>query len=444
MCVLSLQQIDKSARKRKRPTLRSPSSMPLKRRKLLDIDTDTADVANILVELSQNTTDNCTSSACSASVAPDSALMPCPVKLPLPVPVTTCDQQTKTPKNFYPSLLAVKIENVTLKHEIANLRQQLDECQKENASCNFGVRDVVDDEAKCRFYTGLTWIQFMFVWEFLGPAKDKVCYWNQQLKTGEKSPSKRPGVRRKLSPLDEFFLSLVRLRVGLLNADLAYRFGISSSSVSKIVTSWIQFLYLQFGSLRNKMFTSRQLLKRSMPSCFAKFKGIRVIIDCCEFFVEQSMHFRRQGNMYSSYKNHSTFKCLIGISPNGGVMFISDAFEGSMSDNDIVKKSGFLDKLEPGDLILADRGFTIRDILYAKQVDLNIPPFLQGRNRLTMGEEITTRQIARVRIHVERAIERIKKFRLLKRVIPLSLQPVFSQMVFVAGALVNFQDPLVK
>ena len=124
-------------------------------------------------------------------------------------------------------------------------------------------------------------------------------------------------------------------------------------------------------------------------------------------------------------------------------MFVSDAFEGSMSDNDIVKKSGFLDKLDAGDLILADRGFTIRD-MYAKQVDLNIPPFLQGRNRLTVGEEITTKQIARVRIHVERAIERIKKFRLLKRVIPLSLQPVFSQMVFVAGCLVNFQDPLVK
>ncbi|KAK2178057.1 hypothetical protein NP493_564g03052 [Ridgeia piscesae] len=56
-------------------------------------------------------------------------------------------------------------------------------------------------------------------------------------------------------------------------------------------------------------------------------------------------------------------------------MFVSDAFEGSMSDNDIVKKSGFLDKLDAGDLMLADRRFTIRDMLYAKKVDLNIQPF---------------------------------------------------------------------
>ena len=85
-------------------------------------------------------------------------------------------------------------------------------------------------------------------------------------------------------------------------------------------------------------------------------------------------------------------------------MFVSDAFEGSMSDNDIVKKSGFLDKLEAGDLILPDHGFTIRDMLYEKKIDLNIPPFIQGRNRLTVWEEITTKQIAQVRTHVERAI----------------------------------------
>jgi len=237
---------------------------------------------------------------------------------------------------------------------------------------------------------------------------------------------------------------LVRLRVGLLNTDLAYRFGISPSSVSKIVTSWFQFVYLQFGRMRNKIFASRQRLKHIIPPCFVKFKDIRVIIDCCEVFVEQSTHFCRQENIYSSYKNHSTFKSLIGISPNGDIMLLSDAFEGSMSDNDIVKKSGFLDIFEAGDLILADRGFTIRNILYEKKVDVNIPPFFQGRSRLRVGDEITFKQIARVRIHVERAIRRIQKFRLLKRVISLSLQPVFSQMVFVAGCLVNFQDPLVK
>ena len=83
--------------------------------------------------------------------------------------------------------------------------------------------------------------------------------------------------------------------------------------------------------------------------------------------------------MYSSYKNHSTYKSLIGVAPNGAITYMSQCYEGSISDNDTVKKIGFLDKLEPGDLVMVDRGFTIRDILTKRKVDLNIPPFLNGR-----------------------------------------------------------------
>ena len=392
------------------------------------------------MECPPSTTYSSPSTVCSAT---DTPIPPCYCESSAKKPALV-DKHTQTDRSCDPSLLAVKIENVTLRNEIVNLKYQLNACRQEKVHSNFGVDSVCDDAAKCKFYTGLTWLQFMCMWDFLGPAKNKLSYWNQPLKNADISPSKRPGVKRKLSPMDELFVTLVRLRVGLLNADLSYRCGISVSNVSKIVTTWIQFLYLQFGTLRTRMFPSAKMLKLNMPPCFAKLKNIRVIIDCCEFFVEQSMHFRQQGNLYSSYKHHATYKCLVGIAPSGAVMFVSDAFEGSMSDNDIVKQSGFLDHLHPGDMILADRGFTIRDILYAKQVDLNIPPFLKGRARLTREEEIKTRQIARVRIHVERAIERIKKFRLLKKIIPLSLQHVFSQMVFVAGCLVNFQEPLVK
>ena len=258
----------------------------------------------------------------SASSQSDSSQSATPAPLPRPTLLLTYvsatqkhEQCTQTDAILDASLLAVKIENKLLKNEITNLKQRLDECQREKVNDNFCVNDVIDDDEKCKFYTGL-------MWNFLGSAKDKLIYWNQPLKNGGTSPSKRPGARRKLSPMDELFLTLVSLRVGLLNADLSYRFGVSTSSVSQIVTKWIQFLYLQFGTLRNRMFPSRDILKLNMPPCFAKFKDIRVIIDCCEFFVEQSMHFRRQGNLYSSYKNHSTYKCLVEIAPSGAVMYI--------------------------------------------------------------------------------------------------------------------------
>jgi hypothetical protein len=56
--------------------------------------------------------------------------------------------------------------------------------------------------------------------------------------------------------------------------------------------------------------------------------------------------------MYSSYKNHPTLKCLVGISPSGAITFLSDVYESSISDKDITVKSGLVDLLDPGDLLL--------------------------------------------------------------------------------------------
>ena len=42
-----------------------------------------------------------------------------------------------------------------------------------------------------------------------------------------------------------FFLVLIRLRLGLMEQDLADRFEISQSTVSRIIITWINFLFLK-------------------------------------------------------------------------------------------------------------------------------------------------------------------------------------------------------
>ena len=54
-------------------------------------------------------------------------------------------------------------------------------------------------------------------------------------------------------------------------------------------------------------------------------------------------------------------------------------------------------------------------------VTLNISPFLNGAPQLSVSDECETRKIAAVRVHVERAIQRIECFRILKNVFPLSM-----------------------
>ena len=109
-------------------------------------------------------------------------------------------------------------------------------------------------------------------------------------------------------------------------------------------------------------------------------------------------------------KNHNTYKALIGISPGGAITFVSKLFPGSISDKELTRKSGILDLLESGDSVMADRGFDIQDDLTPLGVKVNIPPFLRGKKQLDEDERIETRRIASLRIHVERAMERIKNF----------------------------------
>ena len=52
---------------------------------------------------------------------------------------------------------------------------------------------------------------------------------------------------------------------------------------------------------------------------------------------------KAQPNLYSSYKHHVTYKGLVGISPSGAIIFISQLYDGTISDKEIVARSGILD-----------------------------------------------------------------------------------------------------
>ena len=126
-------------------------------------------------------------------------------------------------------------------------------------------------------------------------------------------------------------------------------------------------------------------------------------------------------------------------------MYISPLYVGSITDVQLTQASGFLETVsdKPGISIMADRGFTIKEMLQAIGVQLNTPPFLEGRRQLPAEEISTGRKIASLRIHVERAIGRIKNYSILKATIPLTLSSLSNQIVCVCSFLTNFLPALV-
>ena len=53
-----------------------------------------------------------------------------------------------------------------------------------------------------------------------------------------------------------------------------------------------------------------------------------------------------------------------------------------MQTSSLTDKCGLLNHLKPGDLVMADRGSTIRESVALYQAQLAIPAFTRGKNQL--------------------------------------------------------------
>lgn len=187
---------------------------------------------------------------------------------------------------------------------------------------------------------------------------------------------------------------------------------------------------------------------------YAFGKRVTVVIDCFEVFMEKPSTFLARAQTFSSYKHHNTIKVLIGITPQGSVSFFSEAWGGRTSDKYLTENCGFLEHLVPGDMVMADRGFTITESVGLKQAKLVIPAFTKGKAQLDPVDVERTRGIANVRIHVERVIGLLRrKYTIIQSALPIdylacnpdgppeSQVPVIDRMIRVCSALVNFCPP---
>lgn len=246
----------------------------------------------------------------------------------------------------------------------------------------------------------------------------------------------------KMRKIDQLLMTLMKLRQNFPHEDIAVRFNVSQATVSNVVTTWLHVLHeILFKQLMDKI-PSRWKNKLCLPNCCSSFTNCRIIIDCTEVYMSISRsNMASQKITYSSYKHRNTCKGLVGVAPNGVVTFVSCLYPGSTSDKKIVKDCGILEQLEAGDLVLADKGFLIKDIM-PPGVSVNIPPFLTTA-QFTPEQVRQTECIARARIHVERAIRRMKTFNILN-FIPFSLLPHADAVFQVVGAVTNLQYPLIR
>lgn len=260
----------------------------------------------------------------------------------------------------------------------------------------------------------------------------------------------------KLSRFQMFTLTLIKLRLNSTFTDIGYRFQIDETTASRYFHRCIFILFKLFNESTLVHWPERKNLLLNIPSYFRSTfnESITIIVDCFEIFIERSSLLKAAAQAFSYYKHHATLKYLIGISVTGAILFVSIGFGGRASDKEVVLKSGFLDHLQEGDVVLADKGFLVEDEVEAKLASLITPSFVKNGSQLHPTEVEQSRDYSRVRIHVERVICVLrKKFNICSNIAQMSAiskqndlfdNDLYDKIMFVCSCLVNICPPVVS
>ncbi|XP_006813943.1 uncharacterized protein LOC100370794 [Saccoglossus kowalevskii] len=170
----------------------------------------------------------------------------------------------------------------------------------------------------------------------------------------------------------------------------------------------------------------RQSVIQTLPPEFKeKFPRLTSIIDCFEIFIDCPGNLLSRQKTYSNYKKHTTAKVFVACSPIGAITYLSLAWGGRVSDVELVQKSGFISRSlhYPGDQILADRGFTLKDdFATICSVELIIPAFTKGLKQLSASQVELSRQKSSICIHTERVIGLLKNsYTILQGTLPIHI-----------------------
>lgn len=213
-------------------------------------------------------------------------------------------------------IAVVEAENYFLKQEVDTLKNDL-----ENLSLNFSFRHIQNKDHLVSVYTGLLTCDIFLALYSLFENKKLNYFAGWQI------------VRKP--KIDQLLLTLMKLKLNLLNDDLAVRFGISRETVSNIFKTWLFAIHeVLFQQLMEDVPT-RNKNKLCMPSSVSSFTNCKIIIDCTEMSTIHPKNMESQRTTYSSYKHKNTLKGLVGVAPNGVVTFASKLYPGSTSDKKI-------------------------------------------------------------------------------------------------------------
>lgn len=145
--------------------------------------------------------------------------------------------------------------------------------------------------------------------------------------------------------------------------------------MSHIIATWTSFLVTALGSQCILLIYAE--VQAYLTKEFKDFPDTQAVLDCTELRCQTPSSLLLQIEMYC-IQTPLHHESLVGIAPLGAVTFISDLYDGSVSDKEIFK-SGTAEKLTGDMVVMVDKGFLISNCCTCK---VSYSPFMSKQKQI--------------------------------------------------------------
>ena len=245
------------------------------------------------------------------------------------------------------------------------------------------------------------------------------------------------GRRTELDGRDQVLLTVVWLRVYPTHEVLGYLFGISDSTVSRIIQRSLPVLE-QAGRDTMRMPDPGRKRRRSLDQLLSDTPELAVVIDSFEQKIQRPKDPGQRDQFYSGKKKTHTLKSQVAVNEEtGAIVDVSESVAGPLADIKLLQQSGLMKRLPQGVGGIGDLAYVGIDKLHPK--GLAASPRRKPRGKPRPPEDVAyNTAFSRRRIIVENTIGRLRRYQSLTQTDRQHRQHHSARVHAVAG-LVNRQ-----
>jgi hypothetical protein len=222
------------------------------------------------------------------------------------------------------------------------------------------------------------------------------------------------GRHADLAARDQVLLAVIWLRQYPTNEVLGFLFGVSDSTVSRVVNRIVPLLEAS-GKDTMRLPDPGRKHRKELDVLLKETPELAVIIDTFEQRVQRSKDRTDADAHYSGKKKQHTLKSQIAVNEETGqICDVADSVLGPTADIIVLKESGLLDRLPQGVGGIGDLAYV--GIAEAHPQGLGATPRRKPRGKDRPPEDVCfNRAFAKRRIKVEHTIGRMRRYQSLSQ-----------------------------